>query len=72
VTSNERVTSATPVADATIVHVPVETRVTVVPETVQTAGVEVEKETAAPFEIDAASDTGPLSTCVSPGCGNVN
>jgi hypothetical protein len=77
VTWNERVTSTaavcdvSPACDATTVHVPTATSVTVEPETVQTPVVELAKLTDRPLEAVASSETGPWSTRVSAGCVNV-
>jgi hypothetical protein len=50
---------ALPACEAVTVHVPVATSVTLVPETVQTAVVELAKPTASPLDALALSDTGP-------------
>jgi hypothetical protein len=74
VTWNERATGLAaanvplPDCDAVIVHVPAETSVTDEPVTVQTALVELVKDTPSPLDELAVSETGPWSICVSAGC----
>jgi hypothetical protein len=60
-----------PVCDAVIVHVPVVRSVTLEPETVQTLGVELAKDTVSPLDAVAESETGPWSTRVSAGAPKV-
>jgi hypothetical protein len=59
---------ASPACVAVIEHVPVVTRVTVEPLTVQTPVVVLANDTASPLDAVADKETGPWSTRVSAGC----